>query len=847
LEELIKVNKGIFRNLNDYEIINISGVENPNAYKSPTEIKAAIRKFESEGKKTITLTVNRMLTGSTVPEWDTMLYLKDTSSPQEYDQAIFRLQNQYIKTYKDKDGKIIKYNMKPQTLLVDFDPNRMFEMQERKAQIYNVNVDDSGNSKLAERLKKELEISPIVTINSNKIVEVTATNIMEAISAYNHDKGFKDEALEIPVDLSILSNELVRNAIEQENEIGAKSGLSNPAYEGKDNKDGDDLDISAAEPTDSEQNGQQPSFPISPDNKKNEELSLKKKIQSYYARILMFAFLTNDKVISLANIIKCINKVNNVRISKNLGLQASVLNAFSKTYNKWALRSLDYKIQDINSLNYAELPVEDKIKVAFKKFGKLGDSIVVTPSNICDDMVALLPDECLLNLPKTGGKILDIAGVSGEFAAAIYKRMTALGVKKNYIANAIYTIPKSPVCYEFIRKLYKILGLNINNIAEQFNAYDLLSVTEKDKINYTKICDILSQDKPFNTITLQDEVPQGERKVKFEAVIGNPPYQLDSHNTSDTPVYHIFMNLGFSLSKRATFITPGRFLFNAGKTPKDWNQRVLKDKHFKVVWYKANSVEVFPSVDIKGGVAVTYRDSNMDFGSIGVYTAFEQLNAILSKVLNCGKFVSLSSLIYAPESYKFTQKLHAENPWAVERLSDGHAYDITTNIFDKLPELFLEDKPAHGNFVGIYGRKNNDRVIRWIKKEYVCDHENLMKYKVIVPKANGSGALGEELSTPVIGHTQTFISIGAFNTQYEAESLLKYCKGKFARCMLGILKVTQDNKKSTWEFVPMQDFTEHSDIDWSKSIPEIDAQLYRKYALTPDEITFIESMIKPME
>ena len=95
-------------------------------YKTTRSIKSIISKCENEDKKTITFTVNRMLTGTTVPEWDTMFYFKDTASTQEYDQSIFRLQNQYIKSYIDDDGEAIKYNMKPQTLLVDFDPNRLF-------------------------------------------------------------------------------------------------------------------------------------------------------------------------------------------------------------------------------------------------------------------------------------------------------------------------------------------------------------------------------------------------------------------------------------------------------------------------------------------------------------------------------------------------------------------------------------------------------------------------------------------------------------------------------------------------------------------------------------------------
>ena len=122
---------------------------------------------------------------------------------------------------------------------------------------------------------------------------------------------------------------------------------------------------------------------------------------------------------------------------------------------------------------------------------------------------------------------------------------------------------------------------------------------------------------------------------------------------------------------------------------------------------------------------------------------------------------------------------------------------------------------------------------------------------MFVPKSNGSGAIGEVLSTPLIGEpliggTQTFISIGAFDSRSEAEACLKYIKTKFARTMLGILKVTQDNPKDTWRFVPLQDFTSGSDIDWSQSVAEIDRQLYKKYALTPDEIAFIEEKVSPM-
>ena len=99
----------------------------------------------------------------------------------------------------------------------------------------------------------------------------------------------------------------------------------------------------------------------------------------------------------------------------------------------------------------------------------------------------------------------------------------------------------------------------------------------------------------------------------------------------------------------------------------------------------------------------------------------------------------------------------------------------------------------------------------------------------------------------MVGSTQTFISFGSFDTKAEAEACLKYLKTKFARAMLGILKVTQDNPPDRWAYVPLQDFTEKSDIDWGKSVAEIDRQLYKKYGLSEDEIAFIESKVEEME
>lgn len=149
--------------------------------------------------------------------------------------------------------------------------------------------------------------------------------------------------------------------------------------------------------------------------------------------------------------------------------------------------------------------------------------------------------------------------------------------------------------------------------------------------------------------------------------------------------------------------------------------------------------------------------------------------------------------------------------------------------------------------ITILGLGGRSRVYKYIESKYFNLPQNHQKWKVYLPKLNGSGAIGEVLSTPLVGHTQTFISFGAFDNREEAENLLKYIKTKFARIMLGTLKITQSNKKDTWRNVPLQNFTNNSDIDWSQSIAQIDKQLYKKYGLDECEIKFIEEKVREME
>lgn len=344
--------------------------------------------------------------------------------------------------------------------------------------------------------------------------------------------------------------------------------------------------------------------------------------------------------------------------------------------------------------------------------------------------------------------------------------------------------------------------------------------------------------------------------MKFDVVIGNPPYNKKAigTSTSDDPIYHMFMQEAYRLADKVILVTPGRFLFNAGKTPKAWNMKMLNDQHLKVPYFEYDSKEVFANILIPGGIAITYRDKNQDYGKIETFIPHKELKSILIKVSNL-KQDTLNKIIYNQSRFDLNE-LYDDYPEYKNIIgNDGRDKRLRQIIMERLDIFTLKQKREDD--IKILGLINRERVYRYIPKKYIEYIDWLNKYKVFVPAANGSGAIGEVDSTPLIGApvlglpgegmTQTFIGIGSFSSKGEAKNLLKYIKTKFARTMLGVLKVTQGNNRDTWKKVPTQDFTPNSDIDWSKSIAEIDQQLYKKYGLDEEEINFIESNVKGME
>lgn len=863
LENLIKTHKNEFKNLNEYEILNIAGVDNPSEYKNIKSVKDKIKGCEDSNKKTLTLTVNRMLTGTTVPEWDTMLYFKDTASPQEYDQSIFRLQNQYVVNYKDDNGNTIKYNMKPQTLLVDFDPNRMFQMQEEKAKIYNVNIEKSGNTKLKQRIEKELSISPIILLNTDKISEVNEADIMKKISEYSNNKGVADEVQSISVDLALMKNAELMAEISKQPELGSKEGLSFNASAGND--DGDDLD------TDSEvsPNGENPNL-IVPEqqeaqntNKDNAEQRFIKQMQTYYARILFFAFLTKNKVVSLEDIVKQINSdENNKRIARNLGLKLKILQLLN-TMNAFKLSDLDYKIQNLNTLaNDQSIEPLERAKVAIKKFARLSSSEIQTPSKICDEMVDLIPLKDYKKIINKGNKILDIASKSGEFATALFKKLYNKCDKKKLI-NCIYSIPTSTIAYEFTRKIYDVLGLNVNNISI-FTSYDLLNMKNGNDIDYDKIKELLIQDKDFNKILLNDEI-QGGKKVKFDAIVGNPPYQEESKvknlingQNPRTNIFQYFEILSNKLCKNRTcLIFPGiRWLHQSGKGLKQFGYDLINNKNVDTIVFYPNAQEIFDSSGIPDGITIVLIDKNKNCS--GFKYVYSQANN--RKILYCNN-PGKELMIINPDDYQIANKINdfvKQNnlKFLHDSILSRALFDIDSDFVQKnngqIKILNKDDKIDYTHKVKLFTNDKAGSAGR--TKWYVVDKtiikknkEYINQWQVVVSSAHAGGQEGRDNQLAIIDNHSAFgrarIALKSFNAEDEAKNFFKYVQSNVVKYAF---LLSDEALSSLAKYVPdLNDYSnDNKFIDFSK---DVNSQLYKLIGLNNSEIDFIEKTIKPME
>lgn len=878
LSELLR-NHPVFKN---FGIANVAGEGDKYEEEHSNDALELVRDTIKNYDHSITLSCGKLTTGVTVKEWTAVLMLSGSYSTAaaQYMQTIFRVQSAGA-----IDGK-----QKTDCYVFDFAPDRTLKVLTETVHLSR--KPGKSQQKRREAMTEFLNYCPVIAIAGSKTKTYSVESMMEQIKQIYAERavnsGFEDE--------SLYNDELLKlNEIDASkfNELKDIIGASKASKKKKDVVvNGQGLTDEQIEHLDDPE----PATPPTPSTPEEQE-ERKKKKQAKEARkkaidilrgvsirmplMIYGADVPIDEDIDIDSFVDIVDD-ESWKEFMPAGVTKEIFSEFTKYYDRDVFIAAGKRIRRLAAAADRETPTRRVVQIAeiFRHFKNPDKETVLTPWRVVNmHMSETLGGWCFFNenfeddtqeekhrleeprfvdrgevtntVFAENAKILEINSKTGLYplyvAYSFYKqRMEGMSDDdwapeecqyfwNEVIRDNVYVICKTPMAKSITRRTL----CGYSDVKCNAHYFD-------DLVNMLK-----NKPEQFKKRVLKGSYWKKDvKEMKFDAVVGNPPYQEETDATRKPPIYNYFYDMAFELAPIVTLVTPARFLFDAGQTPKEWNRKMLGDNHFKVIHYFENSKDVFDTVDIKGGVAITYRDRNSDFGPINIFTPNKTLDRILKKVVQSEAFVSLSDYISSRGNYRFTDLFFKDFPDALKQLEKGTGNMITSNAFDVMPYAFHSEVSNQENYK-IVGRSNNIRMVKSIEKKYVQKSKFIDKFNVLFPKSSGRGLFGEKIASgnivePGTIATDTYISIGMFDNKNCAERFCKYMKTKFFRTMLGIKKATQDNAKTVWEYVPYFDFNSEV-IDCNVSIAEIDRQLYDKYSLTKDEIDFIEKNVTSMD
>lgn len=349
--------------------------------------------------------------------------------------------------------------------------------------------------------------------------------------------------------------------------------------------------------------------------------------------------------------------------------------------------------------------------------------------------------------------------------------------------------------------------------------------------------------------------------MTFDAVVGNPPYnKMDGSGgstDSSNPLYDLFTQIGLTLNPTYfTLIIPAKWMVGGKPVLQKFRTLMYKQQKIRYLYDFADAKCCFPAdLHLDAGVCYFLIDKEYNGLTTHIYTSPEgkvmkfihQLkNSYSAYVIRDKRIESIIEKDFNMTKTTFNNMVSETRPFGVRK-------DLFNN-----PAKYIKYEQSERKFTDsllIYGVKGikggAKRRQTYISNSIVSkNHSHIEKYKIFFTTSYSTNATEYPefiLAGPREICTETFLEIGPFNSIIERNNCAKYMRTKYFKFLLYFGKGTMQVNSSVFSLIPMQDFSEHSDIDWSKPVAEIDKQLYAKYGLSPDEISFIESMIKPME
>lgn len=875
-----------------FKIVNVAGdgdseEENKDALNL---VKTAIKEAGTEGY-TITLSCGKLTTGVTIREWTAVMMLAGaySTSASTYLQTIFRVQSPC-----NMNGKI-----KTDCYVFDFAPDRAL-----KVIAESVNISTKPGRINSEEKQKILgaflNYCPVISLEGTKMKKLSTSRLLQRVKRVYAEKaiknGFDDD--------SLYSDELLKlQNVDVEKFKGLQKILEQTKSLGKTKQ----IDINKQGLTDEEYEELERLEKKQKKNKKEltpeekEDLERRKEIlknkaiaksilESISIRIPLLIYGANiafNEDITIENLTELVDDVSWQEFMPK-GVTKDLFKEFIKYYDKEVFIVAGLKIRDIVK-SADDLPILERIKEITKLFSYFKNpdkETVLTPWRVVnmhmsdclggydffdEEHLEEISEPRLVNrgqvtkdiFDKKDTHILEVNSKTGLYPLYMTYSIYRYKLKRlKAVKNEISTEDENNLWIETIRN--NIFVICKTKMAKYITNRTLLGYKQIDsnsKIGINAHCfdDLLKSmtDKPESFIKRIQRVSfwlnEGNGIMKFDAIVGNPPYMImdGGAKASAKPIYNYFIESSKKVEpKYMSFIIPTRW-YTGGKGLDDFRKSMLNDKHMELIHDYLTPEYIFSNTNIRGGVCYFLWNKNYNNEVDLIRVVTHQNEKIISDIKRKFKIKEVDIFIRDAHAIAILDRILKEKniDFMTNYISSRKPFGIDGNFTES--ELFLSDKNELAN-IECYGKAKS---IGYIKKDDVKNHKDWISvWKVYMPYVNNIGTeLNDDNQNTFIGEpnsvcTETFLVAGAeLNlNKYECIALSKYLRSKFARFLHSLAKTSHHATAKTYQFVPLQDFSDKSDIDWSKSIAEIDQQLYAKYKFSKDEIDYVESKIKPM-
>lgn len=854
-----------------FKVVNVAGDgdEDEESRDALAAVEEAIGK-DPDATRTITLSCGRLTTGVSVKAWTGVFMLSGSynTAASSYMQTIFRVQ-----TPATINGRV-----KEQCYVFDFAPDRTLKVIAETAKISSKAGKTSGNDR--KIMGEFLNFCPIISIEGSKMSQFDVPKMLEQLKRVYVERvvrnGFEDKSLYNDELMKLNDLELQEfddlkkiigqtKAMPKTNQVDINNqGLTDEQYE-----ELEDLEKKSKKRGKDKQ-------PLTEEEKKR-LAELKKKKENREAAIsilrgisirmplLIYGAELNDEnqEITIDNFASLIDPQSWEEFMPK-GVTKQKFNSIKKYYDPEIFCAAGKRIRAM-ARAADKLSVEERIERItdiFSTFRNPDKETVLTPWRVVNmhlgdclggynffekDYETTLSDprfidhgEVTANVFAPDSRILEINSKSG-----LYPLYMAYSIYRARLKDSLFSVSS----IEDEQRIWdKVVAENIFVICKTPMAKSITKRTligfRKAKVNTRYFEDLINQikNKPEHFIKQVDKfitVRTGIKNMKINAIVGNPPYQVmdGGAGVSAKPVYNLFVEIAKQIAPNyISMIMPSRW-FAGGKGLDSFRESMLSDKRISHIFDYVNAKDCFPTASIGGGVNYILWDVNYK-GNCSITTIQGTQRDIEQRPLDqFSVFIRYNSAIH------IVHKCQSDNSFA-SIVNSRNPFGLSSNIRgEKTGEIRLITSAG----------------ISWLPKSAIDSTNHLLsKYKILMSKVTAEHA-GEPdkkgqfkiiSRTEIIGPndvcTDSYLIVGASESKLVVENEYKYIQTRFLRFLL-MQSVSSINLSSEkFQFIPLQDFTSSSDINWSRSISEIDTQLYAKYGLSEDEISFIESMIKPM-